>query len=59
MSAGSHGVSVHLGFDVDGLNGVFLQPSDVNFDIKVTDAVSNVSAEMSTRFATCLPQGSI
>ena len=38
VSAGGHGESVDLGFDVDCLDGVLLQPSDIDLDVKVTDA---------------------
>ena len=35
---GSHGESIDLGLDVDCLDGVLLQPSDIDFNVKVTDA---------------------
>lgn len=38
VSARLHGVSVHLGLDLDGLDGVLLEPCDVDLDIEVTDA---------------------
>lgn len=38
VSAGSHGESVNLGLDVDVLDGVGLDPSDVDLDIEVADA---------------------
>lgn len=38
VTAGSHGESVDLGLDVDGLGGVGLEPGNVNLDVKVADA---------------------
>ena len=38
VTTASHSVSVDLGFNVDGLLGVSLEPCDVDFDIEVTDA---------------------
>jgi hypothetical protein len=38
VSAGSHGESVNLGLDVDGLDGVGLEPRNVDLDIEVADA---------------------
>jgi len=38
MATGSHGEAVDLRLDVDSLDGVLLQPSDINLDIEVTDA---------------------
>lgn len=37
VSSGSHGVSVDLRLDVADLFGVGLEPSDVDFNIEVTD----------------------
>lgn len=38
VSAGSHGESVNLGLDVYALDGVGLEPSNVNLDVEVADA---------------------
>lgn len=38
VSAGGHGESVDLRLDVHSLDGVLLEPSDVDLDIKVADA---------------------
>lgn len=40
VTAVGHQVAVNLGLDVDDLLGVGLQPGDINFNVKVTDAVS-------------------
>jgi hypothetical protein len=39
VAAGCKGETVNLGLDIDDLLGVLLQPSDVDFNIKVADAV--------------------
>lgn len=41
MSSGRHGVSVDLRLDVADLLGVGLQPSDVDFDVEVTNVADN------------------
>jgi len=41
MSAAGHGVSVDLGLNVGVLLGVSLEPSNVDFDIEVTDVADN------------------
>lgn len=40
VPAGLHGEPVYLGFDVDGLDRVGLEPGYVNLDVEVTDAAS-------------------
>lgn len=42
VTATGHGVAVNLRLDVDDLDRVLLQPSDVNFNVEVTDAIKNV-----------------
>ena len=38
VAAISHGEAIDLGFDVDNLLGVGLQPGNINLNVKVTDA---------------------
>jgi hypothetical protein len=38
VAARGHGEAVDLGLDVDSGRGVGLQPCNIDFDIKVTDA---------------------
>lgn len=42
MSTGRHGESINLRLDVGCLDGGPLEPSDINLDIEVTDAVRNM-----------------
>lgn len=39
VAARGHGVSVDLRLNVDVLDGGLLQPSDINFDVEMSDAV--------------------
>jgi len=41
VSAGRHGVPVDLGLDIHNGLGVLLQPSDVDFDVEVTNVGDN------------------
>lgn len=41
VSAAGHGVSVDLSLDVDDLFGGLLEPSDIDFDIEVTNVADN------------------
>lgn len=43
VAARGHGVTVNLGLDVGGLDGVGLDPGDVDLDVKVTDAARNAN----------------
>ena len=38
MTPARHGVAVNLGLDVDALNGVLLEPGNINLDVEVTNA---------------------
>lgn len=46
VTSGRHSEPINLGLDVGGLGGSLLQPSDVDLNVKVTDAAKGKSKSM-------------
>lgn len=48
VTAGSHGVAINLGLDIHNGLSVLLQPSHINLNIEVTNAVNRLGSAQRT-----------